>query len=77
MAKKSNIEKMKEAKQFTNAEIWNAQVPGDFSGGKIDYLIYLREEKKTKEEIENGTLTLAKRRALTKKVAHNLRVCKD
>jgi hypothetical protein len=40
-------------------------------------LIYQREERKTKEEIENGTLTLAKRRALTKKVAHNLRICKE
>jgi len=52
MPKKSKEAKAKEAAQFSPAEIWGAEVPGDFSGTKIDYLMYLKEEKKTQEEID-------------------------
>jgi hypothetical protein len=52
-------------------------VPGDFHGSKIDYLIYQREEQKEKDEIKNGTTSLAKRRKHNCKVAHDKRIKKD
>ena len=37
-------------KSFTTDEIWNTNVPCDFKGTKIEYLIWLRNEKKLEEE---------------------------
>ena len=35
---------------FTTDEIWNVNVPGDFKGTKIEYLVWLRSEKKNEKE---------------------------
>ena len=36
-------------KSFTNEEVWKTDLPGDFKGNKMEYLIYMRREKQLKE----------------------------
>ena len=46
-------EREKIMKTFTTKEIWDTCAPADFIGDKLDYLIYLREQKKEKEAKKN------------------------
>ena len=41
-------------KSFTLDEVWKTVIPGDFKGTKIEYLIYMRNEKKIQEERNKG-----------------------
>ena len=54
--KKEEIQKAE--KQFTSKEIWDAKVPTDFKGSKIEYLLYCKQEEKEKKEFLNGTSSL-------------------
>lgn len=47
-------EKERIKRTFTTEEVWNVVVPGDFKGTKVEYLIWLRNEKKEKKDREAG-----------------------
>ena len=39
---------------FTTKELWDTVVPGDFKGSKMEYLLYLRAQKKEEEDKRKG-----------------------
>ena len=47
-------EKERIKRTFTTEEVWNVCVPGDFKGSKVEYLIWLRNDKKEAEERKKG-----------------------
>ena len=47
-------EKERIKRTFTTEEVWNVVVPGDFKGSKVEYLLYLRNERKIKKDKEAG-----------------------